>query len=241
MLALRAEAESISAYQSTITFKNTLIANNTGGNCFQDAGGTFVSDGYNLDNDGSCLLINLTDLHFSSTGLAAGPANNGGSTQTIALLAGSPAIDAIPVVPINNCTDIDGNPVATDQRGVSRPAGAGCDIGAYEFVPVVPQVVPFASMNAYLEHVFNTFALTSGFTLGAGSNGINPVTEGFTMSVGTYNVTLPAGSFHQVQIAGREVWTFSRSNPGHSDCPARRRQLSNRRGGAQERSAIRFP
>lgn len=49
-------------------------------------------------------------------------ATNGGSTQTLALLTGSPATDAVPAV---NCP-------ATDQRGVSRPQGTGCDIGAFE-------------------------------------------------------------------------------------------------------------
>jgi hypothetical protein len=42
------------------------------------------------------------------------------------LLAGSPAIDAIPG---SAC------PFAHDQRGQARPAGAGCDIGAYEVHP----------------------------------------------------------------------------------------------------------
>jgi len=51
--------------------------------------------------------------------------DNGGSTQTMALLPGSPAIDAG-----NNANC----PVA-DQRGVTRPQGDGCDIGAYEYVP----------------------------------------------------------------------------------------------------------
>jgi hypothetical protein len=46
--------------------------------------------------------------------------DNGGPTQTMALLPGSPAIDAG-----TSCT-------ATDQRGVTRPQGAACEIGAYE-------------------------------------------------------------------------------------------------------------
>ena len=53
-------------------------------------------------------------------------ADNGGPTQTIALLTGSPAIDAGNV---ETCA-------ATDQRGVARPQGAGCDIGAYESQPI---------------------------------------------------------------------------------------------------------
>jgi hypothetical protein len=49
-------------------------------------------------------------------------ADNGGPTHTIALDADSPAI---------NAADCDTAP-DTDQRGVPRPQGAGCDIGAYE-------------------------------------------------------------------------------------------------------------
>lgn len=48
--------------------------------------------------------------------------NNGGPTSTHALLPGSPAIDA----------GDDAKCPATDQRGVSRPQGQGCDIGAFE-------------------------------------------------------------------------------------------------------------
>lgn len=48
--------------------------------------------------------------------------NNGGSTQTLALLPGSPAMNAG-----NNATC-----PTTDQRGVARPQGGVCDIGAFE-------------------------------------------------------------------------------------------------------------
>ncbi len=56
-------------------------------------------------------------------------AKNGGPTKTMALLAGSPAIDAGTAVFTG--VDIPGE----DQRGVSRPRGSGYDIGAYEFEP----------------------------------------------------------------------------------------------------------
>jgi hypothetical protein len=52
-------------------------------------------------------------------------AANGGFTQTHALLPGSSAIDA---------GGVNSSCEATDQRGVSRPQGAACDIGAYEFL-----------------------------------------------------------------------------------------------------------
>src|SRR3970282_626777 len=70
------------------------------------------------------------DLALNSTPAGLGPlANNGGPPQTHALLAGSPAIDA---------GSPDCPPPATDQRGVARPQGPACDIGAYERAGVNP-------------------------------------------------------------------------------------------------------
>jgi len=60
-------------------------------------------------------------------------ANNGGYTQTFALLSGSSAIDA----------GNDATCATTDQRGITRPQGAHCDIGSYEvatytlFLPLI--------------------------------------------------------------------------------------------------------
>ena len=59
-------------------------------------------------------------------------ASNGGPTQTMALLAGSPAIDLVPSTGAN-C-------VINDQRDVMRPHGAGCDAGAFEVVVGAPPV-----------------------------------------------------------------------------------------------------
>jgi hypothetical protein len=59
-------------------------------------------------------------------------ADNGGPTPTVALLPGSPALDAIPA---SSCLDADGNPLLTDQRGVARPQGPACDTGAFELSP----------------------------------------------------------------------------------------------------------
>ncbi len=70
-------------------------------------------------------------------------ANNGGPTQTHALLAGSPAIDAgNPATPGSGGNACE----ATDQRGYARPAGLACDIGAYEFgaPPPVGGIAEFA-------------------------------------------------------------------------------------------------
>jgi hypothetical protein len=70
------------------------------------------------------------------TGLANfGPlANNGGTTQTHALLDGSAAIDA---GNLGGCTDNVGAVLTRDQRGVKRPYGARCDLGSFEAAEII--------------------------------------------------------------------------------------------------------
>lgn len=118
--------------------KSTILANAIrGGNC--DGNSSLTSKGYNLSDDGACarFLAQPTDQNSAPAGLSSsGLKNNGGPTQTIALSAGSKAIDAIPA---SQCTDASGARITVDQRGISRPQGAGCDIGAFELVPPPPQ------------------------------------------------------------------------------------------------------
>lgn len=104
-----------------LSLLNTLIAGNTVGKaCYNDTGGVIESLGHNLDDDNSCGLSAGSDIAAGSANLAS-LANNGGATQTHALLAGSGAIDA----------GVASECPATDQRGYGR-TGA-CDIGAFEF------------------------------------------------------------------------------------------------------------
>ena len=121
----------------TLTMKSTLLAGQTSGGSCDLSGGTATSDGYNLDDDGSCALTATGDQSdVTNAGSYLGPLqNNGGPTPTIAMVTGSSAIDATPV---NECTDAFGSPVSTDQRGITRPQGKGCDIGAFEVVAPVP-------------------------------------------------------------------------------------------------------
>lgn len=101
-----------------VSVKNTILAANTPYNCFS----TITSEGHNLEDANSCEFSGLGDL--PNTNPTLGPlADNGGPTQTHALLYGSPAI---------NAGTNDGCPPA-DQRGVMRPLLGTCDIGAYEF------------------------------------------------------------------------------------------------------------
>jgi len=107
---------------------NSVIANSPGGNC---GGNAVTSNGYNLSSDGTCNFNSTGDLN--NTAPVLGPLqNNGGPTQTQALLSGSPAIDAGNP---SGCTDGNGNLLKTDQRGKPRhdkEDTSGCDMGAYE-------------------------------------------------------------------------------------------------------------
>ena len=105
------------------TITNTIIAGNSGDQCLQASGGSLTSNGHNLAGDDTCDLTGPGDLSNIANPMLGPLADNGGPTQTHALLPGSPAIDA---------GSPDCPPPATDQRGVARPQGPACDIGAFE-------------------------------------------------------------------------------------------------------------
>jgi hypothetical protein len=126
----------ISFGDGSVSLKNSIFSANIGANCSgatEGEGNNLSDEGYNLSDDASCMGIftQADDLNSASAGLdPGGLKNNGGATQTIALLATSPAVNA---VPLSSCTDVSGNPVTTDQRGVERPQDGACDIGAFEY------------------------------------------------------------------------------------------------------------
>jgi hypothetical protein len=134
--------------QGSVALRNTLLAEN-GNDCFA-APGSWISEGFNLvGNENGCpgVFVN-NDL----VGTAASPldpllgsvGSNGGPTDTLALLAGSPAIDAANILgcqylDLVNGVDLD---LLIDQRGETRPFDGDnngtdvCDIGAFELHPV---------------------------------------------------------------------------------------------------------
>jgi CSLREA domain-containing protein len=118
-------------FSRAVELTNTIVASQTVG---PDCGGSPVTSfGYNLDSDGTCNLTGPDDI--TNTNPLLGPLkDNGGDTQTHALLTGSLAIDHIPNG-VNCCGVV---PLDKDQRGETRPADgdddgtAACDIGAFE-------------------------------------------------------------------------------------------------------------
>lgn len=119
----------IGNYRGITVLQNSIVATNSTGNCYLRS--PITSNGYNLSSDHTCNFSNSSDRNNINPKL--GPLqNNGGPTQTMALLPGSPAIDAGNPT---GCKDNTGHLLTSDQRGMPRPDKedkTGCDVGAYE-------------------------------------------------------------------------------------------------------------
>ncbi len=112
--------------------RNSIFAGNRA-STEPDIAGKLILDGYNLiQNPAHATLVRRDRASTNYIGMSTkvGPLQeNGGPTKTHALLQGSLAIDKIP---LDACL-LKG--ISTDQRGVIRPQGSACDIGAYEYAP----------------------------------------------------------------------------------------------------------
>jgi len=159
----------------TITVENTLFANNGCAGPVTDGGG-------NLDwPDTACPGVN-GDSRLGAL------ADNGGSTPTMALAPGSAAID----------TAIAAICPATDQRGIARPVGAGCDIGAYE-ADVLDEVPPVLTTPARIVvDATGPDGAAVSYAASAVDDVDGPVTvtclppSGATFAIGTTTVTCTA-------------------------------------------------
>jgi predicted dienelactone hydrolase len=125
----------------TLKLTNTIVASRDYA-CTDTVPGTVVDGGHNLIEDAahaySCTLadgVNGNIVGVDPLFDPAGLQGNGGPTDTIALLDGSPAIDA-------GDPEACANPPVNgiDQRGHDRPATGSttCSIGALEFEPPGP-------------------------------------------------------------------------------------------------------
>lgn len=129
------------ANNSTLTMNNSIVALTPNGipDFFAD-----IASGGTVNTNGAANIIQ-TDAGFGGSFANVNPmlgalADNGGATQTHALLSGSPAIDAG-----SNAlaVDADNNPLTDDQRGAgfSRIIGGTTDIGAFEVQDATPPII----------------------------------------------------------------------------------------------------
>jgi predicted outer membrane repeat protein len=107
--------------------RNVLFSHNSGGNCVNVAVQAGSKNNLVDTAESPCGLVHGEDGNLVGVDPMLGLLdNNGGFTPTHALMPGSPAIGA---GSNEHCPE-------TDQRGIARPQGSACDIGAYEFVDV---------------------------------------------------------------------------------------------------------
>ena len=107
--------------------------------------------------------------------------DNGGPTFTISPLSDSPVIDAGSNARATVNGQFGSDPLTTDQRGVSRPQGAACDIGAFEFQP--DQAGPITSN---VQASPNPVAVSAATTLSANIDDTN--TGGSRIASAAYEV-----------------------------------------------------
>ena len=122
---------------ASLSIKNSIVANSdTDGNCFNSEG-FLNSQGHNLESGNTCGFTSTGD-QLNIDPLLGDLQDNGGSTFTHALLAGSPAIDQ----------GDNASCPKTDQRGFTRPVdgdgngSAVCDIGSFELNGAAPTSTP---------------------------------------------------------------------------------------------------
>ena len=162
--------------------RNTIVSNNNGGNCETCVANTFTSQGNNLENTNTCGFNAAGDKANTDPQLGV-LTNNGGTTQTHALPGASPAVNAGGGCP----------PPATDQRGVPRPQGAACDIGAYELVtsrtvPSLPDCSPTGTITLTM-NVPGETPVAFHYKVNDGPEQTAPTTDS------SEPITLPEGSF----------------------------------------------
>jgi len=166
-----------------VTFRNTIFGPHGGNTCA--LGNSPTTLGVNMDTDGTCFV---TTVYPNS--LRLGPlADNGGPTKTHALLPGSIAIDSA-----------SGECALTDQRGIHRPQGASCDIGAFEFdgdfahPTAKPTIVPYLTEQVCMY----TAIVIANCRSGPGSS-IYPALDRFEPGQGSPVLGVsPDGFFYQV-------------------------------------------
>jgi CSLREA domain-containing protein len=123
-----------------LAVENTIVSGGSAASEANCAGGvTLTSQGHNLESGTDCGFTASGDHPGTDPGLGT-LQDNGGPTQTQVVQPGSPIIDAA------NSADCP----SSDQRGVSRPQGSACDIGAIEVELPAVNALPATEVNQTL-------------------------------------------------------------------------------------------
>ena len=193
------------------SFRNTIIAGNTGG---AQCNHSVVSGGNNLASDGSCSLTAAGDKPNTAPGI--GPLQyNGGPTRPPSLLAGSAAIDA------GTAT---GAP-AVDQRGIPRPfdgdgnGTAVVDIGAFELNAVAAPVIDLSltkTVSNAAPAAGSTIVFTVTVSNAAGRSNATGVAVTDKLPAGYAYVSDNAASNGTAYNPATGVWSVGALAPGSS-------------------------
>jgi hypothetical protein len=121
----------------------SVIVDPLGGAANCGGGAISSSAGDNYSDDSSCGFTNTAggDRQSAADPLLGVLADNGGPTLTMLPQPGSPLLDAVATA---DCQAGSASGVTTDQRGITRPQGTGCDIGAVEVFVAAPTTTSVA-------------------------------------------------------------------------------------------------
>jgi predicted outer membrane repeat protein len=139
-----------------LSLANSILANSVGGvDCNKSDGAPDIENINNLIESTSPSLESCGTSLLTSDPMLGPLQDNGGFTKTMALLPGSPAIN----------TGDDATCQANDQRGVTRPEGTHCDIGAYEYTsPTFSDVPQDQWARSYIERLYGA-GITQGCSI----------------------------------------------------------------------------
>ena len=188
----------------SLNIANTIIANSTSGGDYAGSG-TIGTNLNNLVEDGS--IIDSSSTPTGSGNISGDPVlgtlqNNGGPTQTLALLSGSPAIAAGDAT-ISNAAPVN----SLDQRGVTRSPTAP-SIGAFEYINDAPVLstaaAGSASGSAFTTQPIITIKDALGNIVTTSTASVTMTVSGNGTTVGTTTVNAVAGvaTFSDVGISG---------------------------------------
>lgn len=202
---------------STTTLEGSIVAQNT----HQDITGTINTGTYDLVGDGTGGLSSSGSSHniLGTTGSPTNPelgslADNGGSTETMALLSGSPAIGAGSAFDLN-----------IDQRGMGRPGASNAyDIGAYQTPLAAPTNLQAVTvLSSGLGNILSWSAIPGatidGYAVQRSTDDTtwtqigNPTTTTFTDTTAvpgtTYYYRVAAGHLNDGSILPASLWATS--------------------------------